>query len=62
MQINQLFSRLWYVHKASSFDSMYTSRDEARERKRVLLAEGATAVTLSYVPVTLGNITRDSKS
>lgn len=63
MKIDRPFSRLWYVHNSDSFDTIFTSRDEARDRKRDLQRQGATSVTISYLPVTLGSgLVRDLKS
>lgn len=62
MQINTAFDRIWYVHNDSKFDTSWTTRREARERKRSLLTRDATNVTVSYVPVAIGQIVVDMHS
>lgn len=62
MKIDSFFTRLWYVHQNGKFDSMYTLRREARDRKSELRANGASDVTISYVPFSLGTIQEDSHS
>lgn len=63
MQLDNYFNNIWYVHKGNgSFDSMWTSRREARDRKSKLTSAGETGVKVSYVPLTYGSIKRDPHS
>jgi hypothetical protein len=64
MQIDTYFNNIWYVHTddGSKFDSMWTSRREARARKNSLRARGETGVTLSFVPLTYGARQQDGHS
>jgi len=64
MQIETYFSNLWYVHTndGRKFDSMWTTRREARSRKTNLRTRGEAGVTVSYVPVSYGTIQTDDHS
>ena len=62
MQIDSYFDRIWYVHADKTFDSMWTTRTEARARKAQLRLRGDKNITLSYVPLNAGTITRDLHS
>lgn len=64
MQVDTYFNNLWYVHTNSGrvFDSMWTTRSEARTRKSQLRTRGETSVTVSFVPVNYGTIQRDDHS
>jgi hypothetical protein len=64
MQIETYFNNLWYVHTndGRKFESMWTSRREARARKTQLRARGETGVTVSFVPVSYGAIKQDDHS
>ncbi len=64
MQIDTYFNNLWYVHTngGRKFDSMWTSRSEARVRKTQLRTRGEDNVTVSFVPVNYGTIQKDSHS
>lgn len=62
MQLTTYFDRVWYVHSNEKFDTMWTTRKEARDRKTALRSRGDKNVTVSYVPLTVGNIARDMHS
>lgn len=63
MQVTEYFSDLWYVHtnNGAQFDTMWTKRSEARDRKKNLRANGETAV-VSRVALSYGQLTRDTHS
>ncbi len=64
MEINSTFTNLWYVHTDGGkvHNSVWTSRQEARERKRILRSAGAKNVTVSLVPIQYGAFMRDNHS
>lgn len=64
MQINNnsLFDRIYVVHSNGVYDSTWIGRKNARQRKQTLKQAGSKKVTISYIPISYGSITRDSKS
>lgn len=63
MQLDSYFNNIWYVHtNTNKFDSMWTSRREARQRKRDLRRQGETDVVLSFVPMSFGERVTDNHS
>ena len=61
MQLDNIPNRVWYVHtdNGTRFDSMWTTRNEARQRKNTL---GTNGIKLSYVQLDMSALIRDDHS
>lgn len=64
MQLNNLPARFWYVHTngGSTYNSVWTSREEARDCKRRLKSNGINNVVISYANYTVDPIRVDLHS
>lgn len=62
INLNELSDNLWYVYVNNVYDSTWTNRVQAREQKAKLKSYGASKITLSKSPISLGPLVVDKHS